>query len=272
MIKCEMERHFGVWANGTGLDVQRLERDAPGMRAYRAFPGRWTFFSDVNGAVAKWAWERFPYRTVPYAEDQLLGREVIEAGLAKVYHPDARVLHSHDYPPLTFFRRYFDEFRSLREVLGHVEAVRWRGTPMTIRGLIGHDKRWLRRHGVHGSELVAKLLVSARHHTLRQTGAIVGSRSDRLSPPLRKLLSLEGRATFTPSVVEDSPLLARRPSPAPSRSRSPRTGPGASSAAPTRSSRSRPSPTAARQRRRGRLPGSSRRGRSAPAATRRSSA
>jgi len=213
MIKAEMERHFATWGDGVRIDVQRLERTGPGMRAYRAFPGRWTFFSDVNGAVARWAWQRFPYRSVPYAEDQLLGREIIEAGLAKVFHPEARVLHSHDYPPLQFFRRYFDEFRSLREVLGHVEALGWKATPMTIRGLIGHDKRWLRRQGVHGGELARRLAVSARHHTLRQTGAIVGSRSDRLSPRVRRALSLEGRATFTPSVVEESPLLKREPEP-----------------------------------------------------------
>ena len=157
MIKCEMERHFATLANGAGVDIQRIEHTGPGMRAYRAYPGRWTFFSDVNGAVAKWAWERFPYRSVPYAEDQLLGREVVEAGLAKVFHPEARVVHSHDYPPLQFFRRYFDEFRSLREVLGHVEALGWRRTPMTIRGLIGHDKRWLRRQGVRGTDLVVPL-------------------------------------------------------------------------------------------------------------------
>ena len=213
MIKCEMERHFATWANGSGSDIQRIEHTGPGLRAYRGYPGRWAFFSDVNGAVAKWAWERIPYRTVPYAEDQLLGREMIEAGLAKVYHPGARVVHSHDYPPLQFFRRYFDEFRSLREVLGHVEALGWRVTPMTIRGLVGHDKRWLRRHGVRGAELVGLLAVSARHHFLRQLGAIVGSRSDRLPAPVRKRLSLEGRASFTPTTVEESPLLRCTPEP-----------------------------------------------------------
>ena len=98
--------------------MQRLDTSPEGLAEYRRFPGQLTFFSDVNGAVARWAWEQVPYREVPYAEDQLLGRELIEAGFAKVFHPNARVLHSHDYPPVAFFRRYFDEFRSLREVLG----------------------------------------------------------------------------------------------------------------------------------------------------------
>jgi glycosyltransferase involved in cell wall biosynthesis len=208
MIKCEMERHFASWGDGgTRIDVQRLEHDPESLAAYRAFPGHWSFFSDVNGAVARWAWRRVPYRDVPYAEDQLLGREMIEAGFAKVFHPEARVRHSHDYPPLEFLRRYFDEFRSLREVLDHVEVAHPVRTPQTVRGLVGHDKRWLRRQGVHGRALVRPLAVSLRHHALRQTGAIVGTRADKLPAPVRKALSLEGRASFTPYDVPDSPLL-----------------------------------------------------------------
>jgi glycosyltransferase involved in cell wall biosynthesis len=208
MIKAEMERHFATWGEGgTRIDVQRLPRDATSLAAYRGFPGRWTFFSDVNGCVARWAWRQVPYRDVPYAEDQLLGREMIEAGFAKVFHPEARVKHSHDYPPLDFLRRYFDEFRSLREVLDHVEVAHPVRTPQTVRGLVGHDKRWLRRQGVNGRALVRPLAISLRHHALRQTGAIIGTRADRLPAPVRKALSLEGRATFTPYDVPDSPLL-----------------------------------------------------------------
>jgi glycosyltransferase involved in cell wall biosynthesis len=214
MIKCEMERHFATWGDGgREIDLQRLGRSAREVNAYRAFPGRLSFFSDVNGAVAKWAWQQVPYRTVPYAEDQLLGREMIEAGFAKVFHPGARVLHSHDYPPAEFLRRYFDEFRSLREVLDHVEVAHPVYTPLTIRGLVGHDKRWLRRQGVQGRALARPLAVSARHHAIRQLGAIVGTRADRVPRRLRGALSLEGRDSFTPYPVPESPLLARTTQP-----------------------------------------------------------
>jgi O-antigen biosynthesis protein len=208
MIKCEMERHFATWGDGAAIDVQRLGHTAAELAEYRRFPGRWTFFSDVNGCVAKAAWREIPYRTVAYAEDQLLGREMIEAGYAKVFHPRAAVIHSHDYPPGQFLRRYFDEFRSLREVLDHVEVAHPVYTPLTIRGLVGHDKRWLQRQGVHGRALVRPLAVSARHHGIRQLGAIVGSRADRVPRPLRRALSLEGRDSFTPYDVPESPLLA----------------------------------------------------------------
>src|SRR6185295_14480965 len=93
MIKTEMERHFAGWGDGgTRIEVQRLDPSPEGIEAYRKFPGQLTFLSDVNCAIARWAWERVPYREVPYAEDQLLGRELIEAGFAKVFHPDARGL------------------------------------------------------------------------------------------------------------------------------------------------------------------------------------
>ena len=202
MIESEMERHFASWGNGgTEIDVQRLDSSPEGIAAYRDFPGQLTFLSDVNCAVARWAWERVPYRDVPYAEDQLLGRELIEAGFAKVFHPDARVLHSHDYPPLAFFRRYFDEFRSLREVLGFRQPWGPRQTLRDVRGLVGADKRWLQAQGVSGGALVRPLLVSGRHHAGRMAGSIIGTRADRLPLALRRALSLEGRATFTPSEV-----------------------------------------------------------------------
>src|SRR5215210_6000213 len=136
-----------------------------------------------------------------YAEDQLLGRERIEAGFAKVFHPDARVLHSHDYPPVAFFRRYFDEFRSLREVLGFRQPWGPRQTLNDVRGLMSADKRWLREQGLDGAGLVRPLLTSGRHHAGRMAGSIIGTRADRLPARLRRALSLEGRDSFTPYEV-----------------------------------------------------------------------
>jgi glycosyltransferase involved in cell wall biosynthesis/GT2 family glycosyltransferase len=208
MIASEMERHFATWGEGRELQVQRLERTPEGIGAYRAFPGLLTFLSDVNCALARWAWQRVPYREVPYAEDQLLGRELIEAGFAKAFSPRARVLHSHDYPPVAFFRRYFDEFRSLREVLGFRQPWGLRQTPRDVRGMVAADARWLRAHRVRGPALARALAVSARHHALRQAASILGTRAERLPPPLRKRLSLEGRPTFEPYEAPASPLLS----------------------------------------------------------------
>jgi glycosyltransferase involved in cell wall biosynthesis len=207
MIKSEMERHFATWGSGREIHVQRLERTPEGIAAYRASPGLLTFLSDVNCALSRWAWQRVPYREVPYAEDQLLGREVIEAGFAKVFHPDARVVHSHDYPPGVFFRRYFDEFRSLREVLGFRQGWGPVRTPRDVRALVAADARWLRARGVRGPALARALAVSARHHTIRQAGSILGSRAGRLPAAVRGALSLEGRSSFEPYRPPGGPLI-----------------------------------------------------------------
>src|SRR4051794_6859942 len=207
MIASEMERHFATWGAGDEVQVQRLQRTPEGIAAYRAFPGLLSFLSDVNCAIARWAWRRVPYREGPYAEDQLLGRGLIEAGFAKAFHPGARGLHSHDYPPVEFFRRYFDEFRSLREVLGYRHPWGLKRTPRDVRGMVAADARWLRGQGVRGPALARALAVSARHHALRQAGSILGTRAGRLPPPVRKALSLEGRDSFEPYETPASPLL-----------------------------------------------------------------
>jgi glycosyltransferase involved in cell wall biosynthesis len=107
---------FSTWKGGEVIGVQRLERTPEGIVAYRRAPSKLTFLSDVNCCLARWAWEQVPHREVRYA-DQLLGRELIEAGYAKVFHPDARVRHSHDYSTVERFKRYVYDFRALREVL-----------------------------------------------------------------------------------------------------------------------------------------------------------
>ena len=66
MIKSEMERHFAVWGNGGRRSTSSGSTRRPaGLAAYRGFPGRWSFLSDVNCAVARWAWQRVPYRDRP---------------------------------------------------------------------------------------------------------------------------------------------------------------------------------------------------------------
>jgi glycosyltransferase involved in cell wall biosynthesis len=208
VIKAEMERHFANWGDGRRIHVQRLDRSPEGLAAYRAEPGWFTFLSSVNFCLAKSAWEQIPFRDVPYAEDQLLGRELIEAGFAKVFNPRAAVLHSHHYPPRRFLQRYFDEYRGLREVLDHREPVGPRHFVRSVRYLTNADSEWLRRNGVGRASRTRALLYSRRHHSARLVGATLGSRAGRLPAWLRKRLSLEGRATFTRCEVPKSPLLA----------------------------------------------------------------
>jgi glycosyltransferase involved in cell wall biosynthesis len=189
MVRREFEELFG-----DAVRVDRLESAGADLR-----PGPVTFFTDANGCVLREAWERVPFRTVRYAEDQLLAQDMLRAGYAKVYEPRAPVVHSHDYPPLAQFRRFFDEFRGLREVYGHVEEAGMRHTVGTIRNQVVADRRWLRNHGVAGRELDRATLQSLRFFGLRAAGSIAGSRADRLPSPVRGLCSLEGRKSFEPA-------------------------------------------------------------------------
>ena len=161
-------------------------------------PGKVTYYTDANGCVARWAWERVPYRPVTYAEDQLLALDMLDAGFAKVFRPRAAVIHSHDYPPRELFGRFFDEFRALREVYGHVEEVGPRHSLATIRGRVTGDRAFMRREGLAGRELDRGTLHSLAYHSLRVAGGALGSRADRIPPGLRMRLSREGRASFDP--------------------------------------------------------------------------
>jgi glycosyltransferase involved in cell wall biosynthesis len=163
---------------------ERVDRGVAG-------PGPASFYSSANGALARWAWERVPLRPVPYAEDQVLARDVLAAGLAKAYVPDAAVVHSHDLPPLRALRRYFDDFRALGEVHGHREPLNPRYLAARVRGDVAADRAYMRREG-----LPVQTWRSFRHHTARALGRSLGANADRLPAPARRVLSHDGRATF----------------------------------------------------------------------------
>lgn len=70
---------------------------------------RTTLFSNVNSAIRREVWERFPFAPdVFFAEDQDWARRVLLAGYAIRYEPAAAVCHSHTYSVATAFKRFFD--------------------------------------------------------------------------------------------------------------------------------------------------------------------
>jgi rhamnosyltransferase len=156
------------------------------------------FFTDANGCVLRAAWEAVPYRDVSYAEDQLLARDMLAAGWAIAYEPDAAVVHSHSYPPGEQFGRLFDEFRALREVHGHVEQAGLRYTPGTVRRQVARDRAFLRAEGVDAPELDRATLESLRFYAIRAAASALGTRADRLPARVRAALSRDGRGSFEP--------------------------------------------------------------------------
>jgi glycosyltransferase involved in cell wall biosynthesis len=198
VVQRELVEYFGGFSSNGKPTVQRLDTANGSAGSYRRQPGRLTFFTDANGCVARWAWEQVPFREAPYAEDQLLAAEMIEAGFAKVYRPDAGVYHSHDYGLVTYFRRCFDEWRALREVYGHVESAAPKRIARRLVDETRGDREFMRSSGAPLGARLTGGVHSVLHHVARMSGAVAGSRSDRLPPSLRSALSLEGRGGFDP--------------------------------------------------------------------------
>lgn len=137
-------------------------------------PGPAGFASSANLCLSRAAWEQIPFRDVPYAEDQRLVVDLLQAGWTKVFTRRAAVVHSHTYGARDQVRRWFDEFRALHEVYGWTAPAH----PRVIAGTA-------RRRAAGPGELP--------YHLGREVTAAVATRADRLPTALRRRLSLEGR-------------------------------------------------------------------------------
>jgi rhamnosyltransferase len=184
MVRHELDGFFARF--GAAARVDRLGGAPLGA-------GPEAFYSSVNGAVARWAWERVPFRPVAYGEDHVLAADVLRAGLAKAYVPDAAVVHSHDYPGLGGLGRTFDDFRVLHEVHGLREPLSPRFIAARVRNDVAAERALLAREGVRGTALQAATVAALRHHAQRALGRSLGSNADRLPGALRRRLSLAGR-------------------------------------------------------------------------------
>ena len=148
-------------------------------------PGPATFASSANLCLQRDAWRAVPFRDVPYAEDQRLVLDLLAAGHAKAYVPEAAVWHAHAYGPVERLRRYFDEFRALHDVYGWTAPASPRVLAGTLRAEVRKDRAF---------DASCPLPTSVAWHAARVTGAALGTRAGRLPAPVRRRLSLEGRA------------------------------------------------------------------------------
>ena len=116
---------------------------------------------------------------------------MLEAGWVKVYHPGAAVRHAHDYGPLEFMRRYFDEYRGLREASGHVEPLRPARRPLARWH--GDDRAGCASRGM--SPASGRAGPRARSSTTAAAGWPRRSArvAERCRRALERRLSLEGR-------------------------------------------------------------------------------
>lgn len=185
MIARELDQYF---ATKSGIDggpsVQRAGDDA--------------FLSNVNAAYRRDCWAALRFDDVPYSEDQHFAQAMLAAGWAKAYNPDAAVLHAHDYPPVQFARRYFDEYRGLRASVGHVEPLNLNAA-RDVRALVAADRAWMRENGYAGGQLARWTGRSLVHQSSRKLFGALGSRAQALPAGVQKAISLEGTAATAAS-------------------------------------------------------------------------
>jgi glycosyltransferase involved in cell wall biosynthesis len=162
-------------------------------------PGDPHFLSNVNACYARECWAEIRFADVAYAEDQAFGRALQSSRWRKVYHPGAAVLHAHDYGPVEFMRRYFDEYRGLRETTGHVEPFEPRAALRTVARQTRADRDWMRAQGWSGGRRAVWTGRAAAHHAGRGVFSALGSRSERLPAPLQRTFSLERTAPPRPA-------------------------------------------------------------------------
>jgi glycosyltransferase involved in cell wall biosynthesis len=203
-VRVELEHWFASLSPDGSPQIERLAEDERSLSALELL-GRRGFFSDANACIARAAWERVPFREVPYAEDRVLAIDMLRAGYAKAFVPQAAVIHSHDYTTLEQLRRAFDEWRGLLEVYGWREPLSPRRMLGQLRGTLGLVRTELGGEGVSAQPRSAVLAAVARHDLARLAGALLGSHADRLPAGASGRLSLEGRSGFVPVNIDQTP-------------------------------------------------------------------
>lgn len=136
------------------------------------------FYSDVNSATKKsFLLEEIGYRDVDYAEDQLFGRDVIDAGWYKAYASRASVLHSNELSLGEYKKRIFDETVGLRKIGYNLEPPKRRLIIKSLAGGVVRDTlRILKDDGYTPLRKVYWLFVNPLFHVEKWRGARAATR------------------------------------------------------------------------------------------------
>lgn len=129
VLKYDIQRVFERQGPDTGMTVTfKTARELSEVERNAA-----AFYSDANSAARRSILTGpVPYRDVDYAEDQVFGRDLFEAGYRKAYAARAVVEHSNDTTLRTFGSRIAADMNGLRKI----------GTPMPRVSLATAVKQW----------------------------------------------------------------------------------------------------------------------------------
>jgi rhamnosyltransferase len=111
LIKYDINRVFNNFGPDFGTSVFYQDTFIKEQSTYDAV----TFYSDANSAARRdFLINTIGYRDVKYAEDQMFGRDLVDAGYIKAYAPRGSVFHSNDFRIREYKYRMYDETLGLR--------------------------------------------------------------------------------------------------------------------------------------------------------------
>ncbi len=184
-------------ANVGPIETYFLEQTYP-ARAFRHEPTppgtartsiQRIFFSNVNAAIQRRAWEQCPFPDdLIMSEDQAFARAALQAGFSLVYDPLAAVIHGHRYSLGQLFRRNFDSGYSLRGIAGDS----WGQVARLGLGYVWGEMGYLAGRGQWGAMPYALL-----YEAVKSAGFAAGRSGHRLPLGLRRRLSLHQRYWLT---------------------------------------------------------------------------
>lgn len=185
--KRDLYYHFKNFGE-TNTIFQLTEENKERYETEEGFRHFMTFFSDNNSCVKREIFERYPYRDVDFAEDQIWAREMIEKGYKKLYCPYAPVYHSHNFKLSTYFTRYFDEYKGLYKLHEFVISTSWMKVPFQIAKHILNDARYIRSQQMSKKDKVYWLRYCISRNISRYIGGYLGGRYASYSPKVQKWL------------------------------------------------------------------------------------
>lgn len=154
-----------------------------------------SFYSDVNSAARReFLVSEIPYRDVPYAEDQLLGRDIIDAGYKKAYVPRGNVLHSNDMELSEYKNRMFDETVGLRKIGLSVQAPSIRlVVRMVVTGSAKDSWRIIKDHQYSWKRKMYWLVLNPVYHVEKWRGVRLAALADITDQRILDEHSLESK-------------------------------------------------------------------------------
>ncbi|USN96592.1 MAG: glycosyltransferase family 2 protein [Candidatus Nomurabacteria bacterium] len=191
LLKSEIKSVFNGFGPDFGTTLFYKDEFVKDQGIYDAI----SFYSDVNSAARRNILVgKISYQDVPYAEDQLLGRDFIDAGYIKAYAPRGTVIHSNDMTISEYKHRMFDETLGLRKIGLPVEVPsRKVVAKMIVRGIVRDTLRIPRDEHYSFKRKIYWIVVNPLYHIQKWRGVRLGARVDINDSSILKKYSLEHR-------------------------------------------------------------------------------